>query len=64
MMEAIDGRIIDLLVCFKYCPLDKIIELEIPIYKYTDDIGANVLHVAAAFGRNDIIKWLCDNRHE
>ena len=64
MMKRIDDRMIDLLECFKYCPLDKIIEFEIPIYKYKDDIGANALHVAAAFGRNDIIQWLYDNRYE
>ena len=57
-IDNIDAKLI--LAIFKHYSLDEIIELE--IYRYRDDIGASALHVAAAFGRNDIIKWLYSNK--
>ena len=51
-----------LIQMFKYSKLSMLLEYKIPFEKYADDVGATALHLAAAFGRNDLIIWLYINK--
>ena len=62
-LKNVDLKTIFILKCIKYYSVDEIIDAGIPIEKYRDDLGATAVHLAAAFGRNDIIIWLAHNRY-
>ena len=50
--------LVPILLCFKDCDLKMIIEENVEIDKYRDNYGAQAIHLAALYGRNDIILWL------
>ena len=52
----------DVLRLFQNCDLKFILEKSIPIDKYKDNFGAQSIHLAALYGRNDLILWLCATR--
>lgn len=47
-----------ILECFRNCSLETLLEYKIPFDEYSDNHGTTAFHVAAAFGRDDLIIWL------
>ena len=57
-VKSMNKNEIMMLRLFENCKLKYLIENGINIERYSTSYGANAIHLAALFGRNDIILWL------